>query len=186
LEEVAFQHPVNASRAVLLQGGQLALAAYIHTVTAQEILLASAAPDEKRTQITIDFRTSTRLKHEGKFVEAAPPFHVLIRTLLRRLSSLSYFHGGQRWETDYRGWIAQAEQVQIAQADVQWVDWERYSTRQQRKMNLGGIVGSVTYTGQLSSFMPLLHLGELVHVGKGAVFGNGQYRILVDEAEKSS
>jgi hypothetical protein len=135
--------------------------------------------------LTLHFLTLTRLKYKGRFLEEAPPFHVVVRTLLRRVSSLSYFYGGQRWETDYRGWIEKAKQVEMTEAHVSWVDWERYSTRQQQRMNLGGLVGQVTYRGDASTglstgltpFLPLLRLGELVHVGKGAVFGNGQYRM---------
>ncbi|OPX88851.1 MAG: hypothetical protein A4E52_01161 [Pelotomaculum sp. PtaB.Bin013] len=44
-------------------------------------------------------------------------------------------------------------------------------------MNLGGVVGRVEYEGDLGEFMPLLRLGELVHVGKGAVFGMGKFII---------
>jgi len=127
--------------------------------------------------VTLNFLTPTRLKHADRFVEGPPAFHVVIRALLRRVSSLSYFYGGQRWEIDYRGWIDRAETVQTAAAEVRWVDWERFSTRQQREMNLGGIVGTVTYAGEVAPFMPLLRLGELVHVGKAAVFGNGRYEI---------
>jgi hypothetical protein len=148
--------------------------------------------------LTLHFLTPTRLKHADHFVEGPPPFHVVVRALMRRVSSLSYFYGGQRWEVDYRGWIGRAEQVQIADAEVRWQDWERYSTRQGREMNLGGIVGRVTYAGGrrqeaegrgreagirgqesegLGAFLPLLRLGELVHVGKGAVFGNGRYEV---------
>ncbi len=142
------------------------------------------APADAISALTLHFRTPTRLKHADRFVEGPPAFHVVVRALLRRVSSLSYFYGGQRWEIDYRGWISRAEAVQIAQADVRWVDWERYSTRQERAMNLGGIVGQVTYAGDrgqgaggLGAFLPLLRLGELVHVGKAAVFGNGRYEL---------
>ena len=168
-------------------------------------------PPSQVDQVTLRFLTPTRLKigsgleRKGHFIEDPPPFHVLIRALLRRVSSLSYFYGGQRWELDYRGWIARAEAVQINQADVRWVDWERYSTRQERAMNLGGIMGEVTYTAEerrsggaeeqgngpmhqstnlpatnvpsLGAFLPLLRLGELVHVGKAAVFGNGRFEV---------
>jgi len=147
-------------------------------------------PQSQVEQVTLRFLTPTRLKHADRFVEGPPPFHVVIRALLRRVSSLSYFYGGQRWEIDYRGWIERAEAVQIGRAEVRWVDWERFSTRQQRPMNLGGIVGQVTYaTGDqgsggrdqesvgLGAFLPLLQLGELVHVGKATVFGNGRFEV---------
>ena len=39
----------------------------------------------------------------------------------------------------------------------------------------GGVVGSVRYAGDMARFRPLLALGMLVHMGKEAVFGNGQY-----------
>lgn len=42
---------------------------------------------------------------------------------------------------------------------------------------MGGLLGRATYAGDLRPYLPLLVLGELVLGGKGAVFGNGQYRI---------
>ncbi|MEZ4637859.1 MAG: hypothetical protein R2856_23360 [Caldilineaceae bacterium] len=41
-----------------------------------------------------------------------------MRTLLRRVSSLSYFHGDTRWDIDYRGWITQAETVALDEGHV--------------------------------------------------------------------
>lgn len=179
LQEVAFYHPVEKRHTVLLQAGRLAPTASAHGVTVAS--LVAPVTDLTPTTLTLTFQTPTRLKYAEKFISDAPPFHVVIRTLLRRISSLCYFYGGQRWETDYPGWIARAEAIQIVAANVHWADWERYSTRQERHMNLGGIMGQVTYTGDLAPFLPLLRLGELIHVGKGAVFGNGQYRVEVEE-----
>jgi hypothetical protein len=251
LHEVAALRPTDDARSVLLTDGALRRDMREHTMSAAEL----AAPDAGAhpEAVTLHFLTPTRLKHADRFVEGPPAFHVVIRALLRRVSSLSYFYGGQRWEVDYRGWIERAEQVQIADAEVRWVDWERFSTRQGREMNLGGIVGRVTYAGdrgqeagdrgqgtgvrgqgtgsrdqvsgsreqgaegqrnegageqaaslpalsagsgpayqctnlpasqstnlpisQLGAFLPLLRLGELVHVGKAAVFGNGRYEV---------
>ena len=56
-----------------------------------------------------------------------------------------------------------------------WRDWTRYSCRQQQKMELGGVVGSWQLTGELAPFLPFLHLGQWLHVGKEAVFGLGGY-----------
>jgi CRISPR/Cas system endoribonuclease Cas6 (RAMP superfamily) len=43
--------------------------------------------------------------------------------------------------------------------------------------DLSGFVGEVSFEGDLAPFVPYLKLGEYVHVGKNAVFGNGWYEI---------
>ncbi|MEZ4661470.1 MAG: CRISPR system precrRNA processing endoribonuclease RAMP protein Cas6 [Caldilineaceae bacterium] len=134
---------------------------------------------DRNRQLSLHFQTPTKLKHQGRFLEGAPPFHVVVRSLMRRVSSLSYFHCGERWETDFKGWIEQAERVAIVEAASHWVEHTRFSTRQQRHMKLSGVTGAVTYKGDVAPFIPLLRLGELIHVGKGAVFGNGKYQIRV-------
>ncbi|MBX3002045.1 MAG: CRISPR system precrRNA processing endoribonuclease RAMP protein Cas6 [Caldilineaceae bacterium] len=139
--------------------------------------------EAKKDWVIVRFLTPARLKYQDSYVTGAPPFHVLVRSLLRRVSSLSVFHGGQRWEIDYRGWIERAEEVEMVAADAHWRNWERYSTRQERRMNLGGIAGAVTYAGEIAPFMPLLRLGELIHVGKGAVFGNGRFEIEIERGD---
>jgi hypothetical protein len=44
---------------------------------------------------------------------------------------------------------------------------------------MGGFVGEVTYEGEIEEFLPLLILGQYTHVGKYAVWGNGQYEVRV-------
>ncbi len=127
--------------------------------------------------LTVEFLTPTRLKHKGQWVRNGPPFHILVKALLGRISSLSYFHCGERWETDFRGWIDRAQDVRLVGSGTGWVDWERYSGRQKQRVRMGGLVGRVTYEGNLRDYLPLLALGELIHVGKGTVFGNGQIRV---------
>ena len=128
-------------------------------------------------QLKVNFLTPTRMKHEGRFV-VRPEFHVLVRSILRRVSSLYYFHCGEKWEADYRGIIEAARGVELAEARTEWVDWERYSRRQEAAMKLGGFVGRVVYQGDWEPFAALLVLGQLVHVGKACVFGHGKYEIV--------
>ncbi len=45
-------------------------------------------------------------------------------------------------------------------------------------MKWEGIVGSSKYEGNLAPFWKFLKFGELVHVGHGATFGLGKYRIV--------
>lgn len=42
-----------------------------------------------------------------------------------------------------------------------------------------GFVGRVVYEGPLAEFLPLLLLGELIHVGKGTVFGQGKFALRI-------
>lgn len=148
--------------------------------SAQLLTLAASLPTER---LTLDFLTHTPIKFRGNWLRQGPPFQALIQNLLGRLSSLSYFHCGQPFETDFRGLIDRAAEVRIVQSDSRWEDWSRYSGRQQQRIEMGGLVGPVTYEGDLSHYLPLLVLGELIHVGKGTVFGNGQYRIVRGESE---
>jgi hypothetical protein len=149
----------------------------VNTTISGDTITARAAtlpPD----RITLEFLTPTRLKHRGRWVGEGPPFHVLVKVLLGRISSLSYFHCGHKLEADFRGLIDRAAEVRIAQSETGWRDWSRFSGRQKQRVEMGGLVGQVTYSGDLRDYLPLLALGELVHVGKGTVFGNGQYRIV--------
>jgi len=66
---------------------------------------------------------------------------------------------------------------------LRWHDWERYSTRQEEKMKLGGFMGRIDFSGDFAPFWGYLVLGEIVHVGKGSSFGLGKYEILRDEIE---
>jgi hypothetical protein len=127
-------------------------------------------------QVTLRFLTPARIKHQGRFT-SQPAFHVIVRNVLRRVSSLYYFHCGEQWEFDYRGTIERAKEIRSTELNTRWVDWERYSGRQKTRMKMGGFVGEAVYKGDLTEFRPLLVLGQLVHIGKACVFGNGRYEI---------
>lgn len=133
--------------------------------------------DQEMAGVTLRFVTPTRIIYSGQHVLDLE-FHILIRNLLRRISNLSYFHCGQELDLDFKGLIARAEGVRCVRRELAWRDLERYSTRQEAKMKLGGFVGEASFEGALGDFMPFLRLGEHIHVGKGTSFGLGRYRIV--------
>jgi len=127
--------------------------------------------------ITIRFLTPARIKHQ-RSLAVELEFHVLIRSLLRRLCLLYYFHcGGIEPSWDYKGIIREAEKIAIEKDSLRWRDWERYSSRQDVRMKMGGVVGEVTYRGNVTPFLTILKAGEILHVGKGTSFGLGKYEI---------
>lgn len=112
-------------------------------------------------KVGLEFQTMTRLKFAERYVQQVE-FHMLMRSLLRRFSSLAYFHHGWEPDLEFTGLIERAAAVRLVQDHTRWVDWERYSSRQDSKMNMGGVVGRVEYEGNLGEYMPLLRLGELM------------------------
>lgn len=126
--------------------------------------------------VAVRFVTMTALKHGGRMA-TSPVFHVLVRAALRRLSSLSYFHHGERLNVDYAGLIQDAERVELVADETRWVTWTRWSSRQERSMDFSGLVGRAVYRGQVAAVLPVLALAEWVHVGKHATFGLGAIRL---------
>ena len=126
--------------------------------------------------LTVHLLTPTRITHEGKITDQLP-FHLFWRRLVGRISALAYFHCGESLDLDFKGLITQAETVQTVQSKLRWHDWTRYSSRQNQKMQLGGLIGKTTYAGDLDAFLPFVALGVFLHVGKNATFGLGKYRV---------
>lgn len=138
--------------------------------------LISKTPDSGF--LTLDFQTSTRIIY-NKHLTLDLEFHILIRSLIRRLSLLYYFHcDGSPSEWDFKEIIKKAEAVKVKHRGLKWYEWERYSARQDTRLKMGGFVGKIVFEGEIESFMPLLKAGEILHVGKGTGFGLGKYEIL--------
>lgn len=127
--------------------------------------------------VTLNFLTPTRIVMNNDLV-VEPEFHQIIRPLLRRISTISYFHYGERLDLDFKGIIERAGKVKVKERNTRWHDWERYSARQDTRMKMGGFVGRVTFEGELGEFMPFIEIGERIHVGKGTSFGLGKYEKL--------
>ena len=173
LERVEAVHPWWGKRVTLYrEPGEVVADRFLPITSEAAMERAEALP---RDRVTLHFLTPARLKRGGRFVTQGPPFPVLMRALLRRLTALAALHGPRPWETDFGALVEASEEVALVGEGAGWQDWRRTSRRQGRRMNLGGLVGRATYRGDLTPFRPLLALGEIVHVGKATVFGDGWY-----------
>jgi len=127
--------------------------------------------------VTIVLETPLRIKEDERLSRTAP-FYLLVERLSERAFLLSHFYCGAAMG-NFKEFAQDAGKVETVESLVRWVDWERYSSRQKTRMRLGGIVGSITYRGDFRKYLPLLHLGEHIHVGKAATFGLGKYRVVM-------
>lgn len=143
-----------------------------------DLLIEDCVRDESAhvSCVNISLKTPLRLKFQNR-LEVNIPFHVLTRAMLRRVSSLQNYYGNGEPPFDYRGIVDRAKAVETADSSLRWFDWERYSNKQDQSMFMGGIVGEVSYSGDLTEFLPLLRFCEKVHIGKQTSFGLGKIEI---------
>jgi hypothetical protein len=129
--------------------------------------------------VRIHLVTPLRLREaEHNVTPSAFRPHHLLRNLLRRASLLSYFHSEAPLETDFARLTAEARSVEMSEADLRWLDWQRYSSRQRTYLSMGGLVGSFTLqSADLGPWWPILWTGQWLHAGKGTSMGLGKYRI---------
>ncbi len=138
-------------------------------------LQVSETDGDKDLCMKLVLETPLRLKFDNRLV-AALPFHVLVRAMLRRMSSLLNTYGEGEPPMDYPGLVRRAKAVTISENQLSWYDWQRYSFRQDEKMLMGGMTGSVTYEGGLGEYLPLIRFCENVHLGKQTTFGLGKIK----------
>jgi hypothetical protein len=101
--------------------------------------------------------------------------------LLERSLALERYYGDQKitlTRDEKMDWLDLADSIRCSNDQTSWLELKSYSNRQKRSTPIGGLVGSATFEGNLMPFLDLLVLGELIHVGKNVVKGDGWYKIV--------
>jgi len=131
-------------------------------------------PEDK---VLVNFLSPTRIKFDKRWLFDEIPFVGLIQSLTTRLNNLNTYFCGGAWNNELRTLRDWATCVGILSTDIRKHSVARYSSRQEKKDSLSGVIGQVLYAGDLKTFYPILMLGQVVHVGKGCVFGCGRYEV---------
>ena len=135
------------------------------------------APPAPPPVVRVRLLTPLRVKRHEHFVGVSDfDFRAFAGGLLRRISLLTYFFGETPLETDFAALVRRAESVPVSGCDLLWREWTRHSSRQQAKLQMGGLVGRFELAGPgLRPFWPILWLGQWTHAGKGCSMGLGRY-----------
>jgi hypothetical protein len=168
VDQIINSHGNASNRRLLFEGNRLIAEPLPQTIHADDFPLTGS-------RLALSFLSPTKLISDGLALQHLE-FKPFARALLRRLSSLCLFHCQSPLEIDYRALVERARDVSTIHSDLRFITFSRYSARQGRQLPQCGLLGEVTFSGpHLSSFMPLIALGEVLHVGKGTAFGMGQY-----------
>jgi hypothetical protein len=125
---------------------------------------------------TLRFITPARLMSDGKPI-FNPCLENIFPFILRRVTSMLYCWSGIELVDDSAEIISAAKRLHAACQDLRWQDW-RQLNGDRHQVELGGLVGNLEIDEPLSDpVKTFLILGELMHVGKGAAYGAGQYAL---------
>ena len=180
VKRIESYHPMTGKRQVLYQEGKAQVDVPTLSVTATDISMRANTLSDER--LTINFLTPTRVLFQEKLVHHAA-FRPLILRLQERLTALEMAYGDVDSQNGQRAGAAQndldslAKDVECVEDTTYWDDLHSYSRRLQRTTPIGGIQGKATFAGNLAPFRELLAWGELIHVGKNTVKGNGWFKI---------
>lgn len=148
------------------------------TVRALETAQTPGAP--AAGVVAVELRSPLRLKRRGRLVgpqEFTPA--LFLEALGLRLADLARTFG----EPGPSGAHLPLPEPPPAEAfgapEVRWREWTRFSTRQQTRMQMGGLVGAFTVDlARAGDWAHWLWLGQWLHVGKATAMGLGGYRLV--------
>lgn len=138
---------------------------------------ASNIPPNPR-DVHLQLVSPMRLQHYGDWITAehltAP---ILLKAVLRRYQMMAQLYAMPQQSFQSVEASVDFDAIQLERR-VKWTQWTRYSSRQKREMNLGGLVGRVYLRDIPDAVWPYVYLGQWLHAGKNSIFGLGQYRIV--------
>ena len=148
------------------------------TLTPLAVQTAGRPPPCPVDTVELRLLSPLRVKHDGRLVEPKDfQFADFFGNLLRRLSMLTYFHTDTSLETDFKGLMERARAT-TCDAQLQWIEQSRHSSRQKQEMPFGGLTGTIRLAGtDIAPLWPFLWLGQYTHAGAGATMGLGYYSL---------
>ena len=127
--------------------------------------------DKTQGEILVELKSPLRFKTNGKYSLdfTASDF---MKCLYRRAKTLCMLYG--TWEDELNNYEP-TECISIEGKNLRWLDFNHYSARQKKGMELGGAFGSLKLSGEFSSFeLALFELNRIANAGKNTNFGLGQ------------
>ncbi len=128
--------------------------------------------------IRVEILTPLELKASGE-IAATPEFSVLFARIRDRLSTLRALYGPGPLDIDFKAMAERAGEVRIVNTLLTHSSAQRRSSRSGQTHNIGGLTGSVEYSGELRGFLPYLRAAESCGVGRHCVWGKGQIQVTV-------
>ena len=182
----AAEHGFKGSRAILKQISDEATGKIIWSMQNDSLMLPEtenlyvAEPDWNNTEnceLKLNFVTPVAFRDaKTNGITKEPEFSRIIGSLMRRYTVFEATEG-RTLDWHFSEISDLATKVRISGMNVEPVYWERFSTRQQQRMPISGIIGEVRYIGPVAAFEDLLNAGEILRCGRSITFGQGRINV---------
>lgn len=132
--------------------------------------------DGSVSQILVNLKSPLRFKVQGKYTAdfSAADF---MNCIFRRAKTLCTLYGDIS-EDEKNLWKISTGGIEITERNLCWQDERHYSARQQKAMELGGVLGTFKIEGNFSDAeIALLKFAEIAGAGKNTNFGLGQVEV---------
>ena len=96
------------------------------------------------------------------------------KALVKKYNTPLYVYDFNHFENQFLELKKAFSQAHVVKDELYWKDLKRYSSRQNRKVPLGGLVGKVVVENTSSWWWRWWQMATLVHVGKGTNMGLGK------------
>lgn len=132
-------------------------------------------------RLRLNFETPIRLHRKGQIV-APDDLRLLTFVMIRRHLELAHFEAAGEAERAAIDWrfrplLDAASALRVVGRQLSFKPLTRYSHRQDRPVDIGGYVGTLKLEGDFAPLLLLFRAAEVLHVGKGAVFGLGKVTV---------
>lgn len=131
-------------------------------------------------ELALTLRTPVRLKLHDKIIrQEAPDLEYWLNHVLRRVKQLTQF-----WVCDDQHLFDHLYEQRPRLSSYQknshcyFEDWHRYSAKGKQHLPFGGLKGQVSFYGDIGAALPLLRVGEHLHIGGKTTFGLGKYQLI--------
>lgn len=119
--------------------------------------------------------TPLRIRRKGELVKNID-FPTVIRNITNRMIQLTDRYGGAVNKELAEKLCRESHAIQISSSGISEYKLERYSSRRDKKMDVSGVLGAITFEGALTQFAPWLSSAELLHLGRNTTFGFGKVK----------
>ncbi|CAM4198029.1 CRISPR system precrRNA processing endoribonuclease RAMP protein Cas6 [Paenibacillus phoenicis] len=139
--------------------------------------IETVAVPEPASWCSVHLLTPVRIRRGGELVQNIN-FPTIIRGATRRIQALTERYGGYIDQAKAEEAIAFSKNIRELSSGLYLNEMHRYSNRKSESLDWSGMLGAITFAGELDPFTPWLKAARILHIGRNTTFGCGQLDVI--------